>query len=115
MKKYSGLILFCVILGLMGMVTLAWATAGVPAALTDFRLSHNVNVDYVHDSATLHQGYGVATKHIAGDRIFGTTDSSNIYYQQGEKGKDLNATSVSAPSAGLSDGNMTTTWHGTAL
>jgi len=68
-----------------------------------------VNLDYIDDGNTAPQGYGIASKHTAGDRVFGSTDSSNIYYQSDDsyKGEDLNATSVSTPSAGLSDDNMT--------
>ena len=105
MKKYSGLILFCVILGLIGMVTLAWAA--VPSALSDFRQSHNVGVAYQNGTTT--QTYGMATKHTAGDRVFGTTDSSNIYYKQNDtwKGKALSDTHVGTPTAGWNATKMT--------
>jgi len=118
MKKHSGLILSFVIFGLIGIVALAWGAGdGVPSALTDFQLSNNVEVDYSNDGLSLPQAYGTATKHTAGDRIFGTTESSNIYYLTGTtasaKGTEL-AVDLE-PTPGLNADSMTGTWGGTAL
>ena len=113
MKKHSGLILSCVIFGLISMVSLTWA--GVPSALTDFQSSNKVEVVYANGTNT--QTYGMVAKHSAGDRVFGTTDSSNIYYQSNDtwKGMTITQTSVTTPTGGLSADSMTGTWGGTAL
>jgi len=64
----------------------------------EYGVSQNVYVTY--ETGNNYQDYGLATTHKAGNRFYGTTNNTTLIYYGT---KSTGVTSVSAPTAGISD------------
>lgn len=71
---------------------------GSQAVNLEYGVSQNVYVTY--ETGNNYQDYGLATTHKAGNRFYGTTNNTTLIYYGT---KSTGVTSVSAPTAGISD------------
>ena len=73
-----------------------------------YNLSNKVYIDYSVDAAGNPQAYSLGTVHAAGNRSFGTTESTSvIWYQTVTKGTTA---PVNTPGEGATSGQFTGTW-----
>ena len=73
-----------------------------------YNLSNKVFIDYSVDNAANPQAYSLGTVHAAGNRSFGTTESTSvIWYQTVAKGTTA---PVNTPGEGATSGQFTGTW-----
>lgn len=106
MKKI--LIVFTIVIANFSLALAAWES-GSDFDKIDFRPSGNVNVDYAPD--TNNQAFYIVTKHVSGNRVFGTTNAtSKVYYEEDDAWKGVSEpsyTSISAGASEISGGNWT--------
>lgn len=102
------------ILGLFALSAQCLAAQGdsYDSVATDFKHSHNVTSAYY--TANNDMDYAVNVKHTAGDRLFATTNNSNIMYQQDDtyKGQNVTATgdTINAGNAGDNTSAFDSAW-----
>lgn len=73
-----------------------------------YNLSNKVYIDYSVDDASNPQAYSLGTVHAAGNRSFGTTESTSvIWFQTVTKGTTQ---PVNTPGEGATSGQFSTDW-----